>query len=71
MLKIKKGFDSLSTVELVIYVENKFGVRFGDSEAFELKTVYDLVLLTHQYYSEIRNKQILEELKQEEIVFES
>jgi len=48
--------DSLLQTELVIYVENCLGVRFGDSEALEIETLYDLVLLSHRYYSEKRNK---------------
>ena len=51
--------DSLLQTEIVIYVENCLGVRFGDSEAFEIETLYDLVLLSHRYYSEKRNKQAL------------
>ena len=59
--------DSLLQTELVIYVENCLGVRFGDSEALEIETLYDLVLLSHRYYSEKRNKQTLQLIKNKEI----
>ena len=51
--------DSLLQTEVVIFVENCLGVRFGDSEALEIQNLYDLVLLSHRYYSEKKNKQAL------------
>jgi len=51
----------------VIYIENQFGIRFGDLEALELESIYDLVLLTHRYYSEKRNHQALARVRIDEI----
>ena len=51
-----------------MYIEDKFGIRFGDLEALELESLYDLIVLTHQYYSEKRNKQLLEHFRMEKEV---
>ena len=59
--------DSLLQTEVVIFVENCLGVRFGDSEALEIQNLYDLVLLSHRYYSEKKNKQALQVIKNKEI----
>ena len=58
-------------MELVVYIENKFGVRFGDLEAIEIKTLYDLVLLTHIYYSEKKNKNLLKNIEHKEALIKS
>ena len=55
----------MERVELSVYVEEKFGVRFGDREALDVETVYDLVLLSHQYYSEKKNKHMLAKIQEE------
>ena len=53
------GLDSMGGVELVIFVEEKIGVRFNDSEALDVKTFRDLKVLVYKYLSEKRNKQEL------------
>jgi len=39
------GLDSLDTVELIIELETEFKICIEDSEAFELKTVKDVITM--------------------------
>ena|SRR3990167_1019618 len=54
------GFDSLSTIELIIYVEDKLGIRMLDSEALSLKTFGDLKILAYKLLLDRRSKDKLQ-----------
>ena len=53
------GLDSLQSMELLVYVEEKFGIAFKDLEALEVRTWQDLKALTYKYYAEKRNTNLL------------
>jgi len=38
-----EGWDSLSHVNLIVAIESKFGIRFGQKELLSLKQVGDLL----------------------------
>lgn len=44
------GFDSLMGIELVVYIEDRFGIRFTDEEAVGVRTYRDMKVLTYKYY---------------------
>ena len=56
------GVDSLSAVELVIYIEEKLGVRMLDSEAISLNTFGDLKILAYRLLLERRSRDKLQVL---------
>lgn len=56
------GVDSLSAVELVIYIEEKLGVRMLDSEAISLNTFGDLKILAYRLLLERRGRDKLQVL---------
>ena len=43
------GADSLDTVELFLYIEDKFNIEIPDATAENLKTVQDVVSFIDQY----------------------
>lgn len=51
---LQLGFDSLKKVELIIELENEFGLQFEDSELNpqNFNSVKDLLELVHRYIGE-------------------
>lgn len=50
------GFDSLDTVELVVAMEENFGVDIQDEDAEKIQTVDDAVKVFAKYVGEKQNK---------------
>jgi acyl carrier protein len=44
------GFDSLDQVELVIAMEEKFGINISDEDSLKIQTVLDAIQIMNQYY---------------------
>jgi acyl carrier protein len=44
------GFDSLDQVELVVAMEEKFGINISDDDSLKVQTVLDAIQIMHGYY---------------------
>ena len=44
------GFDSLDQVELVVALEEKFGLNISDDDSLKIQTVLDAIQIMHGYY---------------------
>ncbi len=44
------GFDSLDQVELVVAMEEKFGINISDDDSLKIQTVLDAIQIMHSYY---------------------
>lgn len=44
------GFDSLDQVELVVAMEEKFGINISDDDSLKIQTVLDAIQIMHTYY---------------------
>ena len=45
------GIDSLDTMELILDLEDKFGVRINQAEALKIHTVMDAISIFYKYKS--------------------
>ena len=50
-----EGWDSLTQVQLVVAVQNEFGVKFSMAETTALKNVGDFILLIDKRIQEAQN----------------
>ena len=57
------GFDSLQLVMLLMMLEEKFGIRFHESDMnpFDLITVYHVIILIEKYIGGGRHEEYKEE----------
>ncbi len=44
------GFDSLDQVELVVAMEEKFGINMLDDDTLKIQSVLDAIQMCHSYY---------------------
>lgn len=44
------GFDSLDQVELVVAMEEKFGINISDDDSLKIQSVLDAIQIMHSYY---------------------
>ena len=44
------GFDSLDQVELVVAMEEKFGINVSDDDSLKIQSVLDAIQIMHSYY---------------------
>ena len=44
------GFDSLDQVELVVAMEEKFGINISDDDSLKIQSVLDAIQIMHNYY---------------------
>lgn len=44
------GFDSLDQVELVVAMEEKFGININDEDSLKIQSVLDAIQIMHGYY---------------------
>jgi len=44
------GFDSLDQVELVVAMEEKFGINITDDDSLKIQSVLDAIQIMHSYY---------------------
>ena len=59
------GFDSLDAVELVVAMEEHFGIDISNEEAEKIQTVNDAIAVFNKYLTEKINKTNLTEAKEE------
>jgi Acyl carrier protein len=59
------GFDSLDGVELVVAMEEHFGVTIEDEEASRIESVQDAIAIFHKYMIEKYNRDKLAEREEE------
>jgi hypothetical protein len=62
------GLDDYAIVELVIILEEEFGVTIEDEEAIGLESVTELVLLFNRYYSNKKNRFKIANMKKTEFM---
>ncbi len=59
------GFDSLDGVELVVAMEENFGVTIEDEEASRIEGIQDAIAIFHKYLIERYNRDKLAEREEE------